>query len=62
LQRLPECAGEVIVCADNDWGKPQAQRSLDQALAALARQGRRKIKLAKSPIGKDVNDALMADL
>jgi hypothetical protein len=58
--RLPECAGEVIVCADNDWGKPEAQKLFDKALAALARQGRRTVKLARSPVGKDVNDALRA--
>jgi hypothetical protein len=60
---LPECAGEVIVCAHNDWGKPEAQAALNRALTALARQGRpgqRTIKVARSPIGKDVNDALMA--
>jgi hypothetical protein len=57
---LPPCSAEVIVCADNDWGKPEAQRALDKALLALARQGRRDIKLARSPVGKDVNDALRA--
>lgn len=60
--RLPACSPEVIVCADNDWGKPEAKALLDKGLLALARQGRREIKLARSPIGKDVNDALMARL
>lgn len=59
--RLPECSGEVIVCADNDWSRPEAQKALDAGLMALARQGgRRKVKVARSPIGKDANDALMA--
>jgi hypothetical protein len=58
--RLPECCGEVVVCADNDWGKPDAQAALQRGLAALARQGRRMIKLARSPVGKDMNDALRA--
>ena len=57
---LPACAAEVIVAADNDWGKPEAQRALEKGLAHLARQGKRTIKLARSPLGKDVNDALMA--
>lgn len=60
--RLPACSAEVIVCADNDWGKPDAQAALDKSLTALLRQGRRDIKLARSPIGKDVNDALRAKL
>ena len=60
--RLPACCGEVIVCADNDWGKPDAQRLLERGLTALARQGRRSIKVARSPVGKDVNDALRAGL
>jgi hypothetical protein len=60
---LPECAGEVIVCADNDWGKPEAAQALERALTALARQGRpgqRIVKTARSLVGKDVNDALRA--
>lgn len=55
--RVPECSAEVVVCADNDWGKPGAERQLAAALEALARQGR-PVKVARSPIGKDVNDAL----
>lgn len=59
--RLPECCGEVIVCADNDWGRPEAQRALEQGLTALTRQGRRTVKVAHSPLGKDVNDGLKAE-
>ncbi len=58
--RLPACSAEVIVCADNDWGKPEAKALLDKALMALVRQGRRTVKVAYSPAGTDVNDALMA--
>lgn len=54
---LPECVDEVILCADNDWGKPQAQRLLDAGIAALSAQGR-KVRVARSHVGKDVNDAL----
>lgn len=54
---LPACTAEVVVVADNDWGKPQAERQLEKALAALAAQGAT-VKVARSPVGKDVNDAL----
>ena len=54
---LPECIDEVIVCADNDWDKPEAQKALQRGLEALARQGV-KVRVARSPVGKDVNDAL----
>lgn len=54
---LPECCDRVIVCADNDWGKPQAAAQLDKALGWLAGQGR-EVLVARSPIGKDANDAL----
>lgn len=55
--RLPDCCERVIVAADNDWGKPQAMQQLDKALAALHAQGR-PVRVARSPIGKDFNDAL----
>jgi hypothetical protein len=56
---VPPCSAEVIVMADNDWGKPQAERALDRALKSLASQGV-KVRVARSPIGKDVNDALLS--
>ncbi len=55
--KLPDCTWEVIVAADNDWGKPQAQAQLQRALEALGRQ-RRPVRVARSHIGKDANDAL----
>lgn len=54
--RLPRCSDEVIVCADNDWGKPQAQRALEEALAVLGRQAG--VRVARAGIGKDFNDQL----
>ena len=54
---LPECIDEVIICADNDWGRVQAQALLDKAVDSFARQGRQ-VRLAHSHVGKDVNDAL----
>ena len=56
---LPECCADVIVAADNDWGKPQAQKQLDAAVAALMKQGR-PVRIARSFVGKDANDALRA--
>ncbi len=53
----PPCAERVIICADNDWGKPQAGRQLDAALARLAGLGV-SVEVARSHVGKDVNDAL----
>ena len=55
--RIPDCAAEVIVAADNDWGKPQAEKQLQKGLEALLAQ-RRPVRIARSPIGKDFNDAL----
>lgn len=54
---IPHCCDRVIVCADNDWGKPQAERLLNAGLQRLARQGRQ-VLVARSPVGKDMNDAI----
>lgn len=55
--RLPECVDAVIVCKDNDWAKPQAARQFERGIASLARQVA-DVRVASSPHGKDVNDAL----
>ncbi len=57
--QLPSAIDDVIICADNDWGKRQAARQFDKAVAALARQ-QVTVSVARSPWGKDVNDALNA--
>lgn len=54
---LPECIDDVVVVADNDWGKAQAEKALDAALDHFASQGV-SVRVARSHIGKDVNDAL----
>lgn len=54
---LPACCERVIVAADNDWGKPGAEAALKRALDALARQGR-PVRVARSTIGKDMNDLI----
>lgn len=54
---LPECCGDVIIAADNDWGKPGAQAALNAGVGALHAQGR-KVRIARSHVGKDANDAI----
>lgn len=56
----PACASEVIVLADNDWGKPQAAAVLKRALERLATLGK-PVRVARSPEGKDFNDLLRGD-
>lgn len=60
-QELPECCGELTVLQDNDWDKPAAVAEFNRAMEILDRQARaRRIKLsvARSSVGKDVNDLL----
>lgn len=57
-QVLPGCVSEVIVCADNDDGKPQATAALEHAIAKIGRQGR-PVSVARPPAGaKDFNDLI----
>lgn len=56
--QVPACSDTVIVAADNDWGKPQAAKLLAAGVAALEAQGKR-VLVARSPLGKDANDAMM---
>lgn len=57
--KIPECVDEVIVCADNDWGKKQAQQLLDRGIEAIISQSKA-VRVARSNRGKDMNDALVA--
>lgn len=54
---LPECCDDVLICADNDWGNPQAQGQLEAAVAAYVAQGRT-VRIARSHVGKDVTDLI----
>ena len=56
---IPQCAERVVVCADNDWGKPQAQALLEKGLQALYAQGV-PVGVCFSNVGKDLNDALQS--
>lgn len=51
------CVSRIIVCADNDWDKPEAIAQLDKAIAALKRQNV-PVSVARSWHGKDVNDLM----
>jgi len=57
-QVLPECCDAVVVCADNDWAKPQAMASLDEAVAKLRRQGRPVTVARAFGAAGDFNDLL----
>lgn len=48
----------VIVAADNDWAKPQAQAMLDQACKRIRDDFGKVVRIARSPEGKDFNDLL----
>lgn len=54
------CVSTVTVCADNDWGKGQAEAALDRAIAALRAKGK-PVYVARSPRGKDMNDLLKGE-
>lgn len=55
---LPEQVRTVIIAADNDMGSA-AQRELQRAVNLHLAAGR-EVRLARSPVGKDFNDALVA--
>lgn len=54
----PKFVRRVIVAADNDWGKPQAQDILRRACARFADECGKLVSVARSPEGKDFNDLM----
>lgn len=50
----------VFVAGENDWEKPQAQKQLDQAMAALEQSGK-PVELMFSHVGSDFNDLMKED-
>lgn len=54
---IPRCVDEVIVCADNDWSKLEAQKALGRAVDHIMAQDKT-VSIARAHIGKDVNDQL----
>ncbi|EKF43314.1 hypothetical protein NA8A_04763 [Nitratireductor indicus C115] len=60
LVPIMDCVSEIIVAADNDWNKPEAQRALAQGLEQLRASGR-PVRVARSPRGKDFNDLVKGE-
>lgn len=58
---LPASVSEVILLADNDAEHSAAAGALSRVVAHLAK-GDRLVRLARSPFGKDFNDALRAEV
>lgn len=54
----PKHVRRVIVAADNDWGKDQAQAMLTRACRRLVEDFGKQVSIARSPTGKDFNDQL----
>ena len=53
------CVAAFIVAADNDWSSGQAMAGLEKAVETLRQRGV-PVAVARSPTGKDFNDALAA--
>ncbi len=58
---LPPAIRIVILCADNDGDNPAAARGVARAVRQFAAAGR-EVRIARSPVGKDFNDALRAEV
>ncbi len=56
---LPPAVTTVIIAADDDGDNAKARDALDRAVQRLLAEGRT-VRIARPPIGKDFNDALMA--
>ncbi len=54
----PKFIRRIIVAADNDWDKPQAQALLNRACERLHGEFGKLVSIARSPEGKDFNDLL----
>lgn len=54
------CVSRVTVCQDNDWSKPEAVASFNHGLAQLRRHGK-PLAVARSRLGKDINDRLKGE-
>jgi hypothetical protein len=57
---LPQSIRTVTIAADNDQGNDQAARALQVAIDTFAAGGRQ-VLIARSPVGSDFNDCLMAE-
>lgn len=53
----PDCAGAVVLVADNDWDTPQAVAAFDKVSARWAAMAAgRPLKVVRAQAGKDLND------
>jgi hypothetical protein len=57
MVELPPAIGEVIIAADNDAPESQATRAVQRAVEKFSTQGKT-VRIARSPIGSDFNDAM----
>lgn len=57
----PRHVRRIIVAADNDWDKPQAQALLRRALTRLSGECGKAVSVSRSPEGKDFNDLLRGE-
>lgn len=58
---LPPAVTTVTLCADNDGDNPHARKALDKAVRRFVAEGRT-VRIARSPVGKDVNDLLRSTI
>ena len=56
----PKVTRKLVIAADNDWSKPQAQAMLNEACARFEKEFRVPVFIARSPEGKDFNDVVTA--
>lgn len=54
----PKFVRRLIIAADNDWAKPQAQAQLDRACKRFVHDLEKQVSITRSPEGKDFNDLL----
>jgi hypothetical protein len=54
----PKFVRRLIVAADNDWDRPQAQATLKRACGRFVSDCGKPVSIARSPEGKDFNDLL----
>jgi hypothetical protein len=56
---LPATISDIVIAAENDGYNPQAAAALQRAIDRFASEGR-SVRVARSPVGNDMNDALCA--
>lgn len=54
----PKCARRILVAADNDWNRPQAEALLARSVRRLEQEFKLSVGVRRSPEGSDFNDLL----